>query len=242
MRINILRNRIPEQLTLNDIALKGTDEDGNETFVSELNWNVVYDKPTIPDPVSINSDFVNDGTPPKAECGMGVEIEGWLFLPEEIQGNETYRKRTYQRTKIMSGGEFVSRTAYVPMEYTFTCYFDVDQKEPYYYDDVFTAMQNKKCKVISPYISTNPFYAEVKIQKTNPKNSPGIIKVDVKITEIPTAKLRISGDPELKYPETTISPYAIQVKEDFSEEVTSSGSQDTSKYEYQPATSNYTQP
>ena len=117
------------------------------TFISELNWNVVYSQPSIPEPVKINSEFVDDGTPPKAECGMGVEIEGWLFLPEEIQGNESYRKRTYQRTKIMSGGEFVSRTSYIPMEYSFSCYFDVEPNEPYYYDKIFTAMQNKKCKV-----------------------------------------------------------------------------------------------
>ena len=76
-------------------------------------------------------------------------------------------------------------------------------------------MQNKKCKVISPYISSNPFYSEVKIQKTNPQNAPGTIKVDVKLKEIPDAKLRIQGDAEFNYPSTNdLSSAAIKVLED----------------------------
>lgn len=165
--------------------------------------------------VKVSKDYVYEGTPVKAECGKGVEIEGFLFLPDELKGNESYRRRNYQRTKIMSGGEFVSRTSYIPREYSFTTYFDVEEDEPYHYDALFTMMENKKCKVISPYISSNPFYAAVEIQKTQPKSTPSAIKVDVKLTEIPDAKLRISGDEEITYPSTTkLSEAWIKLKED----------------------------
>lgn len=212
MRIDKIK--VPEGIGLHGLAVKGSDEEYYDTSTivvkyEELDYIEPQKVANIPDNV------VNDGTPIRAECGMGVEIEGFLFIPEEIQGDESYRKREFQRTKIMSGGQFVSRTAYVPREYSFTCYFDVEPEEPYAYDEIFTKMQNKKCKVISPYISSNPFYSEVKIQKTNPQNAPGTIKVDVKLKEIPDAKLRIQGDAEFNYPSTNdLSSAAIKVLED----------------------------
>lgn len=175
----------------------------------------------------------------KAECGKGVEIEGFLFLPEEIKGNESYRRRSFQRTKIMSGGEFVSRTTYIPREYSFTTWFDIESDEPYHYDKIFTMMENKKCKVISPYISTNTFYAAVEIQKTHPKGMPNTMKVDVKLTEIPSAHLEIEGDKHISYPRTdSISNIAIQEKK---EEDDSSSSDDSTsgRHRYHTVTGNF---
>lgn len=227
--------KVPEGIGLQGINIKTT-----KSVFDPSTINVEYDyrelESTSPlGVISIDAEKqVNNYTP--AKCGSGVEIEGFLFIPEEIQGDETYRKREFQRTKIMSGGQFVSRTAYVPREYSFTCYFDVEPEEPYYYDKVFTEMQNKRCKVISPYISSNPFYAAVKIQKTHPKNSPGTIKVDVKLTEIPDAVLRIEGDANIEYPSTTsLSEAVIKVvedKENTESDTSSQPSKDSLKYNY----------
>lgn len=230
MRIEKFKSTYGNDFLLNDIMSENPNSKGSSTghknSYTELDWDISFKDAKIPDPSKINSNFIKDSDPVKASCktgvGMGIEIEGWLFIPEEIQGNETYRRRTFQRTKIMSGGEFVSRTSYIPREYSFTCFFDVDDTEPYMYDNIFTAMQNKKCKVISPYISSSPFYAEVLIQKTNPVNNPNTIKVDVKLTEIPSSKLRITGDAVIEYPETTVSPYRIVEKE--TEDESNSGS------------------
>ena len=234
MRIDVIE---PVYFNKGDKGTVGTTLTSDEVIeptASEKELSYTYLPYTNPlGVVKVDKDYVYEGTPVQASCGKGVEIEGFLFLPDEIKGNESYRRRNYQRTKIMSGGEFVSRTSYVPREYSFTTMFDVDEDEPYHYDALFTYMENKKCKVISPYISSNPFYAAVEIQKTQPKSTPAAIKVEVKLTEIPDAKLRISGDDEITYPDTTkLSDGWIKVKETSDTSDGGSGEDQDGKFMY----------
>ena len=227
--MRIEKIKLPSGVGLKGTAFLGSDEEyfNPSTLVVEYSELNAIDPEKV---LQVNNDYVSDGTEVRSQCGMGVEIEGWLFLPEEIKSDESYRRRNFQRTKIMSGGEYVSRTAYIPRKYSFVCYYDVDPEEPYVWDQIFTKMENKKCKVISPYISSNPFYAEVQIKKTNPKGNPDILKLDVSLTEIPTAKLRIEGDAEYEYPLTnTLSSAAISVLEEIDNTSTSSSKTITKK-------------
>lgn len=147
-------------------------------------------------------------------CGsdMGVEIDGFLFFPEEVNGDNSFSNREYNRTKIMSGGEFVTRGQYQPRSFSFTTFLTLDPNEPYMYDKVFTIMENKPCEIISPYMGEN-FKAEVQIEKTHPKSSPGVLNLNITINEIVDPKSTLVGDSLIEYPPTTyLSNTAISVK------------------------------
>lgn len=147
-------------------------------------------------------------------CGddVGVEIDGFLFFPEEVSGNNTYSNREYIRTKIMSGGEFVTRGQYQAREFSFKTTLTLDPSEPYMYDKVFQIMENKPCEIVSPQMGDN-FKAEVSITKTHPKGSPSTLLLDVEVKEIVDPKSTLYGDEVLEYPSTTVlSDNAIEVK------------------------------
>lgn len=147
-----------------------------------------------------------------ANNNSGVEIDGFLFFPEEVKGEESYARREYKRTKIMSGGEFVTRGQYMPKEFSFTTVLDIDPNQPNMYDKVFQMMENKPCEVISPYMG-DIFKAEIQIDKTHPKASPSNLKLDIKVKEIVDPKTSVIGDNVLEYPSTTsLSSHAISVK------------------------------
>lgn len=153
-----------------------------------------------------------DGNNVYATGDAGVEIDGFLFFPEEVQGDESYARREYTRTKIMSGGEFVTRGQYTPKEFSFSTTLDIDPNQPYMYDKIFQIMENKPCEVVSPYMG-DIFKAEIEIDKTHPKASPGSLKLDIKIKEIVDPTTTVVGDTPIKYPSTTtLSSDAINVK------------------------------
>ena len=129
----------------------------------------------------------------------GVDIDGYLFFPKSVQGNESFSHREFLRTKIMNGGEFTSRGQYVCKEFSFDTIIDIDPEELDDYMKIFTIMENKVCRVTSPYMG-GMFNAEVKITVTNPETSPHVIECNVNIKEIPSAMARLDGDPVVQYP------------------------------------------
>lgn len=142
----------------------------------------------------------------------GVEIDGFLFFPESVKAEESYARREFKRTKIMSGGEFVTRGQYMPKEFSFTTTLDIDPNQPFMYDKIFEIMENKPCEVISPYMGDN-FKAEIQIDKTHPKSAPASLKLDIRVKEIVTPKTTTVGDAILEYPSTTtLSEKAINIK------------------------------
>lgn len=161
--------------------------------------------------ININ-EYLFDDNNTFANNNSGVEIDGFLFFPQEVKGDESYARREYKRTKIMSGGEFVTRGQYMPKEFSFTTVLDIDPNQPHMYDKIFQIMENKPCEVISPYMG-DIFKAEIQIDKTHPKASPSNLKLDVKVKEIVDPKTTIVGDSPIEYPSTTsLSSHAISVK------------------------------
>ena len=140
----------------------------------------------------------------------GVDIEGYLFFPESIDSNESFAHREFNRTKIMSGGEFVTRGQFIPREYSFKTVIDIDEEKLKEYLKIFEAMENKQCRVTSPYMG-GMFNAEVNIDVKNPKASPHIIECDVSIKEIVDPMSRTVGDKQIVYPSiSTISDVAVK--------------------------------
>ena len=150
-----------------------------------------------------------------ANKDSGVEIDGFLFFPEEINGDNSYSNREYNRTKIMSGGEFVTRGQYQPRTFSFKTILALDPDKPNMYDKVFEIMENKPCEVISPYMG-DKFNAEIEVNKTHPKASPRSLVLDVKISEIVEPKSTLAGDVVLNYPSTdTLSDDAVSVSTNY---------------------------
>ena len=148
----------------------------------------------------------------------GVDIDGYLFFPKQVDGDESFSHREFQRTKIMSGGEFVTRGQYIPKEFSFDTIIDIDPEELDSYINIFSAMENKVCTVTSPYMG-GMFKAEVTVSVTNPETSPHVIECKVKIKEIPDAMARLKGDPVIQYPSVnTISDIAVKEREKEKEE------------------------
>ena len=162
--------------------------------------------------VNLN-DYLFDDNNAYANNNSGVEIDGFLFFPESVKADESYARREYKRTKIMSGGEFVTRGQYIPKEFSFTTVLDIDPNQPFMYDKIFQIMENKPCEVISPYMG-DKFKAEVQIDKTHPKSAPASLKLDIKVKEIVTPRTTVVGDAILQFPSTTtLSDQAINIKD-----------------------------
>lgn len=148
----------------------------------------------------------------------GVDIEGYLFFPEKVSGDESFSHREFQRTKIMAGGEFTTRGQYIPKEFSFDTIIDINPDQLDDYINIFSTMENKVCTVTSPYMG-GKFKAEVNISVTNPETSPHVIECKVKIKEIPDAMARLKGDPVIQYPSiNTISDVSVKEREKKQEE------------------------
>ena len=143
----------------------------------------------------------------------GVDIDGYLFFPTSVNGIESFSHREFIRTKIMSGGEFVTRGQYIPKEYSFDTIIDIEPEHIDKYYNLFSMMENRVCRVTSPYMG-GMFNAEVNIDVTNPETSPHVIECKVTIKEIPGVMKRLKGDPIIKYPSiNTISDITVKERE-----------------------------
>ena len=129
----------------------------------------------------------------------GVDIDGYLFFPESVDGTESFSHREFLRTKIFSGGEFVTRGQYIPKEFSFNTVIDIEPEHLDEYLNIFSEMENKVCRITSPYMG-GMFKGEVNISVTNPETSPHVIECKVTIKEIPDVMARLKGDPVIQYP------------------------------------------
>ena len=154
------------------------------------------------------------------EKTTGVDVDGYLFFPKSVGGDESYSHREFLRTKIMSGGEFVSRGQYIPKEFSFDTVIDIDPNDLDDYHEIFSTMENKVCTITSPYMG-GMFKGEVNISVTNPETSPHVIECKVKIKEIPDIMARLKGDPAIQYPSiNTISDVSVKERDKKSDKKT----------------------
>ena len=143
----------------------------------------------------------------------GVDIDGYLFFPKQVDGDNSHSHREFIRTKIMSGGEFTTRGQYIPKEFSFDTIIDIEPEKIDEYLNIFYEMENKVCRVTSPYMG-GMFKAEVTVDVTFPEASPHSLECKVKIKEIPDVMARLKGDPVIQYPSVnTISDIGAKERE-----------------------------
>jgi len=126
-----------------------------------------------------------------------LEIEGVLFIVENISYTNTLPKRTLNRTKIINGTEIVTAGEYTPLEFEITTTINVPVNRPDYYNDAFTELQSKICRVVSPLMGS--FKAELTINYES--STPESIKVRIQIKEVPGELSNIPGEKRFTIPE-----------------------------------------
>ena len=141
--------------------------------------------------------------------GYNIEIEGFPFFAESVDGDEFYNRREYSRLNIIGGTQFVNKGAYVPRSFSFTTHVRVEPNNPDVYNDIFREMMSKPCNVISPELG-GMFDAVVVIKPKH--SSPKYLELNVKITEIPTEKSNIFGE-EIIIPEDKLQDVTEEDKE-----------------------------
>ena len=126
-----------------------------------------------------------------------LEIEGVLFIVENISYTNTLPKRTLNRMKVINGTEIVTNGEYTPLEFEITTTINVPVNRPDYYNDAFTELQSKICRVVSPLMGS--FKAELTINYES--STPESIKVRIQIKEVPDELSNIPGEKKFSIPE-----------------------------------------
>lgn len=126
-----------------------------------------------------------------------LEIEGVLFIVENISYTNTLPKRTLNRMKIINGTEIVTNGEYTPLEFEITTTINVPINRPDYYNAAFTELQSKICNVVSPLMGS--FKAELTVNYE--PATPESIKVRIQIKEVPDEFSNIPGEKLFTIPE-----------------------------------------
>ena len=126
-----------------------------------------------------------------------LEIEGVLFIVEDISYTNTLPKRKLNRMSIINGTQIATNGEYVPLEFEITTTINVPVNRPDYYNDAFTELQSKQCNVVSPLMGS--FKAELTINYE--PATPESIKVRIQIVEVPGESSNIPGEKIFTIPE-----------------------------------------
>ena len=73
----------------------------------------------------------------KQKSISNLEIEGVLFIVEDISYTNTLPKRNLNRMKIINGTEVATKGEYVPLEFEITTTINVPVNRPDFYSDSF---------------------------------------------------------------------------------------------------------
>lgn len=122
-----------------------------------------------------------------------VEIGGFPFYAQEITASESFARRDLKRTNVMSGTQVVTKSSYLPKDYSFTAYVQVPIDKPETYDSIFQILQNTTPKIVCKDMG-DPFNAQVIIKKTHETSVPDWIKLDIQVVEVPETNSSITMD------------------------------------------------
>lgn len=126
-----------------------------------------------------------------------LEIDGVLFIVEDVSYVNTLPKRKLNRMKIIHGTEVATKGEYVPLEFEITTTLDVPVDRPDYYNDALTELQSENREVFSPLLGS--FKAELTINYE--LDTPESLKVKIQILEVPGEKSNIPGENLFVIPE-----------------------------------------
>jgi hypothetical protein len=126
-----------------------------------------------------------------------LEINGTLFIVEDVSFTNTLPKRKLDRKKIIGGTENAQRGEYVPRELEVTTTLRTPIDRPDFFNDAFTELQSDIQEVVSPLFGS--FKAELTINYEIA--TPTSIRVKIKIMEVPDKKSGIPGEDMFTIPE-----------------------------------------
>lgn len=126
-----------------------------------------------------------------------LEIDGVLFIVEDISYTNTFPKRNLNRLKVINGTEIVTKGEYVPLEFEVTTTINVPVNRPDFYSNAFLELESKICDVVSPLMGS--FKADLTINYE--KSTPESIKVRIHIVEVPGEFSNIPGEKIFQIPE-----------------------------------------
>ena len=141
--------------------------------------------------------------------GYNIEINGFPFFTETIEGDDFFNRREYNKLNIIGGTQIVTKGAYVPRSFTFTTHVRVEPNNPDVYNKIFQEMMSEPCNIISPELG-GMFDGIVVV---SPKHSsPSFLEVKIKITEVPKIESNIIGE-EIVIPEDKLEDKTDEEKE-----------------------------
>lgn len=124
---------------------------------------------------------------------FNITIDGFPLIVEDPSPNESFNRRETSRHNIIGGTQWVARTTYVPIDFTFTTHVRVDPLYPDIYDSTFQLWMSKTVEVVSRELGgVGKFNAECKVKKTH--SSPSFLTLEIQLIEIPGDKSNIPND------------------------------------------------
>lgn len=126
-----------------------------------------------------------------------LEIDGVLFIVEDVSYTNALPKRKLNRMSVINGTEIDTPGEYVPLEFEITTTLDVPVERPDYYNDALTELQSHNAEVFSPLLGA--FKAELTINFE--LSSPETLTVRIQIKEVPGEKSNIPGENLFVIPE-----------------------------------------
>lgn len=128
-----------------------------------------------------------------------IEIDGYPFYAENIDGEEPVNRREYQFKPILNGTLDARRGKYIQRKFSFmTTMFH--ERRPDEHDKIIRELSGKEVEIISPSMG-GKFKAIVTFRKTIPEGSPYHTEYDVQVVEIPDKKSLIPGENTLVVPD-----------------------------------------
>ena len=141
--------------------------------------------------------------------GYNIEINGFPFFAETVEGDEFFNRREYNRINIIGGTQIVNKGAYVNRSFSFKTHVRIEENKPDMYNDIFQEMMSKPCNVISPELG-GMFDAIVIIKPIH--NTPKYLELSIKIAEVPKEESNIIGE-EIVIPEDRLMDVTEEDKE-----------------------------
>lgn len=127
-----------------------------------------------------------------------IEINGYPFYAENINGKEPFNRREYQFKQVVNGTLVARRGKYIQRKFSFqtTVYH---KNRPDQHDKILAEICSKPVEIISPSMG-GKFQGIVTFSKSIDEGSKYHTDYDVEIVEVPGKKSRIPGEKQLVVP------------------------------------------
>lgn len=128
-----------------------------------------------------------------------IEIDGYPFYAENIDGEEPVNRREYKFKPILNGTLDARRGKYIQRKFSFmtTLFHELRPDE---HDKIIRELSGKEVEIISPSMG-GKFNAIVTFRKTIPEGSPYHTEYEVQVLEVPDKKSLIPGENTLVVPD-----------------------------------------